>query len=478
MKNEDRFYIRILSPVHVGCDEVYEPMGFVVDEMTATLTAFDPLDFFRALPTPDREWYASISRKGTIVSLLELYKFMKGKHFPGHVVRMSKGLVEHYRQTLSMTGDERKIQQELNNFAIARTAFNPHSNRPYIPGSAIKGALRTAYLNHLAKGKTVKDDHGDRHAAQTLEKQLLQYDKLEKDPFRLLKVSDFMPVQATTKIVYAVNEKKTSSNFPPRGPYQILEIIEPGAVFMGTVTIENRYTKEADIKQPLTAAALFESVDAFYTAEMQREKDQLQGVGLPFPKTDYPDSGWPLRIGRHSGAESVTIKDHRDIKIMQDRGDPPIFSKIGATTFWLAAESARNYEKSQLQPFGWATLGRMTEELIADFDKWRAEEQAVHPSVPQVAVSPTVAQITAVRPAEPIKRTWPQATVVWRPNDQTLIATVQGEKPAQSIQMSEEEKCRFVPEQFHKKLFQRRESVKVDIVVEPVGNAFRIVKVE
>ena len=35
----------------------------------------------------------------------------------------------------------------------------------------------------------------------------------------------------------------------------------------------------------------------------------------------------------------------------------------------------------------------------------------------------------------------------------------------------------IVPEQFRAKLFEKRKGVQVNITVEPVGNAFRIVKI-
>src|SRR3989339_422674 len=233
MNTENRFYIRILSPVHIGCDEVYDPTGFVVNENAATLTAFEPLDFFRSLGVQDKKRYADTCRMGTIESILELYKFMKGKQFRGHTVGMCDGLVAQYQKTLGISvRDRKKIQQELNNFSISRTSFSPTTQKPFIPGSAIKGALRTAYLNHVAKDKRVPYDRKDRKAGDILEKGLLDYQKLENDPFRLLKVSDFHPVGPfRTKIVFAVNEKKIPSEFSARGPYQILEIIEPGAIF-------------------------------------------------------------------------------------------------------------------------------------------------------------------------------------------------------------------------------------------------------
>jgi len=162
MNEEKIFYIRILSPVHVGCDEVYEPMGFVVDENTCTLTAFDPLEFFRHLGQQDKDRFTAICRKGSLESIMELYKFMRKQRFDGYALDVCRGFVEHYKKTLSASAtDSKKIQQELNNFTIARTAFSPVTQQPYIPGSAIKGALRTAYLNHLAAGESVSYDRKD-----------------------------------------------------------------------------------------------------------------------------------------------------------------------------------------------------------------------------------------------------------------------------------------------------------------------------
>ncbi len=482
MKTENRFYIRILSPVHVGCDEVYEPMGFIVDENSCTLTAFDPLDFFRALTPQDKDRYAAVSRKGTIVSLLEFYGLMKGKRFQGHDVKMSQGLVDHYRQTLSMKpseGNSRKVQQELNNFSIARTAFNEHDNLPYIPGSAIKGSLRTAYLNHLAAGKSVNYDPRDRSASQTLEKQLLQYDKLEKDPFRLLKVSDFMPVQATTRIVYAVNEKKNISNKPARGPYQILEVIEPGAVFTGTITVEERYAKETGIAQPLTSAVLFKSAGDFYTPEMKREKDELRAAELPVPETVDPDGGWPLRIGRHAGAESVTIEGHRNIKIMQGGDKPAIFSKTGATTFWLASESRNNDARERLQPFGWVALGRITAAMNAVFEKTQPEEKrtSIH-AKPETTSEPVFEEIHAPKETPPPEETWDNAYVSFDAGGGGILrATLRN---GRKVELRGREKAHaIVAETLHKKLFEKPRNIpKARVTIRKVGNNFEIIRVE
>ena len=42
MKETIRFRIQPLAPIHLGCDEVYEPFSFVLDEKRRELVVFDP----------------------------------------------------------------------------------------------------------------------------------------------------------------------------------------------------------------------------------------------------------------------------------------------------------------------------------------------------------------------------------------------------------------------------------------------------
>jgi len=392
MKSSNNFFLRTLAPIHIGCDEVYEPTGFVVDENAQELTCFDPIDFIGSLSDKDKVLFNQICAKVTIDSLLELYKFMRGKPVTGRSVKLSKGLIEHYQALLAIKIGDRRLQNDMNQFTISRTAFNINSKLPYIPGSSVKGALRTAYLNWLAKVKPSNERKG-----KDLEKDLLG-GAFQTDPLRLLKVSDFMPVYGVkTKIVYAVNEKKKPSKQEARGPYQILEVIEPGSIFSGTVTIDEA-SPEAGIKTPLSRKLLFENAMQFYTDEKKREDTQLAAVDLTGTQYDPLKDGHLLRIGRHSGAECLTIEGHRKIKIMQGIGKPSTTSSTGASTFWLAAEDRKPglTAKSILRPFGWVTL-----ETPYDLPEEKPEVVTVSVSQPKqeikaVVQKPPVAEKTAL----------------------------------------------------------------------------------
>lgn len=364
MKEPIRCYIRILSPTHVGCDEVYEPTSFTIDEQNCRLTVFDPMDLMRHLEKREKERFSVICRKGTVSSILEIYQFLRGRKIPGREVAACQGLVEHYDRTLSLSqGDKRGIQENLARFAISRTAFTPDTGRPFLPGSAIKGSIRTAYLNARARVKSIRPMRG-KSAAQDLEEALLDGGRFETDPFRMLKVSDFMPVgDVKTRVVYAVNEKKAPSTYAAKGPYQILEVIEPGSTFYGWISIEEP-EREAKIRSPLKREEVFRSLDDFFRKQKAKENAELRQIGItPFPIGDL-DGGHLLRVGRHSGAESVTIEGHRSIKILGRR-----VPSESATTFWLAAQEPRPKQKEHLRPFGWILLGKTTPEMEEDFSR-------------------------------------------------------------------------------------------------------------
>lgn len=382
-KQRIKCLLSTLSPVHVGCDEVYEPTGFTVEEGNGCLVVFDPLAFIGKLSEEDRHRFSEICKKGTTQSILEIYRFLHNRPVHGRCVKVCKGFPGHYEQVLRLSPE--RLKNELNLFKLERTAFLASDQRPYIPGSAIKGALRTAYLNKLAdrapdysselrrlKGKNV---HIKPH--RWLEERLLGLDKIpyreriSKDPFRLVKVSDFVPLgNARAKIVYAVNRKKKPTEKQARGPNQILESIEPGAFFSGEITVEDPLTPEATSLQIGLKELLGSAVD-FFRSEQSREEKELENIGISVPET--PEDGAVLiRMGRHSGAESVTIKKYRDIRVRL--GKNKNVAQDHATTFWLASEFRDPKANESLSPFGWATLTPMTQEEESAYQERRQKE--------------------------------------------------------------------------------------------------------
>ena len=347
--------LRILSPIHIGSNEVYEPIGFVVDETNKQLITFEPADFIKMLGSDALDKFSTICQKGSPQSLVEIYQFMDHHKdlAKGKPVAVSEAFIAHFKKTLKLRG-ERNVLQSLNKFQIKRTAFNPHENVPYIPGSSIKGSIRTAVLNYRNQGKCFP--YYQEKESKKMEQDLTG-GSFATDPFRLLKVSDFIPVgEVKTRIVYGVNRKKKPSKFDARGPEQIFEVVEPGVIFFGSITIAE-VPPNAKIDKPVTERELFMALDQFFGSEKEREDSELKSVDIPSLSLNLVDNQFPLRIGFHSGAECVTVEGHRKIKIMGKGRDSKIDNRT--TTFWLAG-AAKDSANHSLVPFGWAVLDRIS----------------------------------------------------------------------------------------------------------------------
>ncbi|WP_457573885.1 RAMP superfamily CRISPR-associated protein [Desulfolithobacter sp.] len=354
--------LTVASLVSIGCDEVYEPTGFVVDEEACELISFDTYEFLRMLDDDALRRFSGICAKGSIGSLLELMRFMRQnrEHAEGERCGLAREFIDHYRQVLGMKNNARHIQQNLNRFQISRTAFNPHTNLPVIPGSSIKGAIRTAVLNLRNNGRSFPSFRG-KQASRELQEHLLNFRtrELAGDPFRLVKVSDFVPTgNFRRRIIYAANLKKRPSGQDFKRLYQILEVIEPGAEFLGTITVQQPAGRRVGIKDPLTWQEIQQALQQFYGTENRRENRELSSIGTQ--PLQLNTQGLPLRIGRHSGAECVTVFGHRSIKVSPP-GKKPFKFKDHATTLWLAAESKTPGPGAHLQPFGWSMLYPVTE---------------------------------------------------------------------------------------------------------------------
>ncbi len=375
--------IVIQSPVHIGCDEVYEPTGFVLDRSGPALVIFDPTSFISGLSPEDRAKFSAICKQGTVGSLLEVFRFLRS-HPPagGRRVDVCQGFEGHYQDVLKL--DEKKVNQELNRFQIMRTAFRPYDGRPYLPGSAVKGALRTAWLNLMAREKAglpTPRPTNDKRNKPNLELERALMDQrdwhLEYDPFRLVKVSDFQPVGETpAKVVYAVNWSKKPEKGAGKGPYQILEVILPGAEFVGSISIQTPPPGCGILRAP-GLEDLWRAL-GFYAEEKKRENSELARLGALTQNAPGLNASRQLRLGRHSGAECVTIEGHRNILIMKGKGQKPGFSKTGAFTLWLAAESSKPDNCRFLQPFGWAALATLSADAKHDLDQAEKSWIATH----------------------------------------------------------------------------------------------------
>ena len=380
-----RLDVTTLGPVHIGCGAEMDPTNYVLDAAIDALFEFAPDALPAVLDERDRKVFLDlVSGSVTKYTIPRVQKFIHDRRdaliaHAARAVRVSSGVGELHKERIGTiaqteTGD-------INKLAIEKSLNDRTTGAPVLPGSSLKGSVRTALLNRINAGK--KRRGGEQSLA--LQKRLFQYDSFETDPMRLVHIADAMwtggkeggDLTAETAVTFAVNRKKKPivkdgkeirSQAQQKGLYQILEVIP---AFRRRALRSQLTLHRIDIaheKRPKLhwgVPEIAKACNAFYLRDFEDEREALRDRGLLDENWDRSvqnlmDDGmrgllesnraFLLRVGRHSGAESVTLDGVRDIRIMTPQGQPNRWEEE-ATTWWLASD--RIDASFGLFPFGW-----------------------------------------------------------------------------------------------------------------------------
>ena len=389
--NEQYFdlYLTPLSPLHLGTDEDYTPTNYVMDELG--LHEFDVLAAMAVMGQRERsELNQILSGQSGERMILSLQKFFAkhGEALRGESLRsvqVAEGVLGQYQARLGRVANrEQSGRGVINALEIERTFYNPVSSEAIIPGSGIKGAIRTALLSLKNKKNPLPHDlKRDKGANKKLQNKLFEFEQrnMHQDPLRLLKLKDATVRNsslATRKVYFAVNRKRSApkGKEDPRngGPTQRLESLTPLAprAYRGAISVVSMsdYRHQYADKVPKIEFSLEQIVDAcnhFYRPLLEREIGGMEREGYLDPdwkrsveqildtvdKRSESKRAFLLRVGRHSGAEAVTIEGVRDIKIMQGPGNKPRYQDK-ATTWWMASE--QEDALIEMLPYGWVLV--------------------------------------------------------------------------------------------------------------------------
>lgn len=394
-----RMLITPLSPVHVGAGESYEPTNYVIEE--GVLHEFDTGSAIQAMSAADRKVLLDIgSRKPDLGMIQAVQRFFFERRavlmaYAVQRVPVLPGVADFYvRRVGQVANREAGGEVVLNQLEIKRTSFNPATRLPVLFGSSLKGTVRTALLDKANNGARAQEHEGLHEFQGRL---FRYYDpearpplSLELDPMRLVHVSDATwsgePGLAATQVHLAVNRKKAPVKDPQgnirksqaNDLYQILECVPAMRyrAFSGQINLQSAEgisEQSRQRKRQLPPASLRFDVkriardcNAFYRPILQAENKLLSErryLDQKWSKTieillssmrDNMERGevFLLRVGRHSGAESVTLNGVRSIKIMEGKGR--YSTSDSAKTVWLAADGKD--QSTNLLPFGWVLV--------------------------------------------------------------------------------------------------------------------------
>lgn len=408
-----RLYLTPLSPIHIGCGEDFEPTNYVIED--GVLYGFDPSR--AALDDAQRsELLAAVNKRGALLHVQNFFR-KHAKRFTPHaqaLIPVCRGVAEKYESGIGRVANvEKDGKQVFNEFAIERASYTGAQAWPYLPGSSVKGCLRTAWVDELNGESPILASERDRKGkpkSDVVERRLLQGD-FETSPLRLLKIADFMPGrEPQRRVCYAVNHKKqqvfdkNGNLAQPKGVTARKETIEHGQyrAFRAQAVLPSLGAhadhKQAP-KQRIDLKEIVRATNQYHLARWQSELKVLKARGfveqgwcaaveklLAGELKTRMDAGQAMlvRLGRYGGAESKTLTGAADIKIMQGKGQQPKYMSQ-TKTVWLAAETEG--AQSNMLPFGWAIVEIDPKDDLPQLRQWCEEQAKGRPDMAQLRAS-------------------------------------------------------------------------------------------
>ena len=381
--------ISTLSPVHIGCGEDFEPGNFVIHE--GLLHALDVETLAAELSEEERKQLGNLANDANPIGRIQAFFAGKAERLAtvsNHQVPVVDGIAREYAQKMGRATQSGNAGAAniFNQFNIERTVWRAFDNAAYLPGSSLKGSLRTAWLNRVNNGRALPQRSEKNNE---LQQRLLGYSfkELHKDPFRLLAIADAQSEDEAplTRILYAISKKKKPSQFQPSEIKVYREAIAEAqpAAFMGEMRFLPRTEKLA---KDITWAALCEACNGFYGKKLGEElRDNHLGTklergwqqvmnGLLANELDTlirAKQGFLLRVGRHSGAESVTLDGVRSIKILGPRVNGKMTFDYRPLTTEKRFATDDKANENGLLPFGWIWVDASEGQYVAVHDRFR-----------------------------------------------------------------------------------------------------------
>lgn len=191
------FQVEVLTPLHIGSGEEVDPYEYVIKD--GRLYKINLSELLYQLSPAEQEEFDKIS-----TDIVQLRQFIRNRadfdKFSEFSVNVSKTVESAY---------ETKFKDMYNQLIVA--PFIREFSSTFIPGSSLKGAIRTAVIFELFHGKADERMQPDIFEAELLKSQRGFYDERTqrfvtrgldggKDPFRAIKITDAKLPEGATQI--------------------------------------------------------------------------------------------------------------------------------------------------------------------------------------------------------------------------------------------------------------------------------------
>jgi len=319
---ESDMKVTIKTPIFIGNDEEYYPQDYYL---------LDYLLYENKICFIDRnKFIKKIEKDG----LLEEFIALIEKNIYSNLLKFIREYADESVSYCVDTDFEAIKRLYKGNFSSLNTFIkDKFLSKPIIPGSTIKGVIRTALLDYIVEKFSINEKN-----IYKLEGKVFCNGKKDpkKDILKALFVSDLKPINYKLKIIKPKNrsiKERDNNNIPV-----VLECLVDGE-FEGEIRIDtnllknikNRYFK----KEPLSIELIEKSIDRFFSIIHSKETKRFIANHPKYEKG-------LIKIGQHAGAGSKSLNSLRKVFIKQ------LSKKLDyQTSIWIDNKG---------NPLGWAKI--------------------------------------------------------------------------------------------------------------------------
>jgi CRISPR type III-A-associated RAMP protein Csm5 len=300
--SEVRFHLTSLTPIHIGSGQSLEPFEYVVDG--DTLYRFTLDGFLPELSRDDQARFVEAVEDSVPAT----------RDFVSRHVKVARRAARFSADVSPAAGELYAGRMEggiahPEVFACIRT-----EERAYIPGSSLKGALRTALLYHAM------DKDNPEGNARKLEQTVFRFRTVQQDPFRAFKVGDGAALGGRTRVRSVIVNTQRDGSWSQDIPVLVETV--PGALSdRAEVVSEHAVTFDAEFYRyhqrafRLSPGGVLAACRDFYGAHLAAERDFTRG--LPQTAAAYdalvrhaevmPEHACLVRLAWGSGRDATTV---------------------------------------------------------------------------------------------------------------------------------------------------------------------------
>lgn len=370
MKERYKLTIEPLTPVHIGTGKILTPLEYMVvknqqKEFCYTRFSSDSILKRIAMDKTLMQKFETISKPG---NMSEIQTFFHESFSQEDLIYLSRITTEFERNY-----GINKNKDPLQNASEVFEMYRPEGSKiPVIPGSSLKGAIRTAILNFILnkeiKGGNYKIIELKNAFESKLQKALLgNFNDAKNDPFRCIQISDCSSLLSSSKnqivgLLKNVSYNEFNEKLEAIEKLQIQAecisgiLTDSKTVLEGVISIDDDLFSAKQISKKITMKDIIKSCNDFFFNEFceegrkfyRSETDDTELIDSLYNKlneiTDSNDS-FIVRVGRWSQVEFVTFgSDFRKPKT--PRG------KDGKPKGWGGTRTLFDYN-GQYLPMGW-----------------------------------------------------------------------------------------------------------------------------